>query len=458
MSVADYLIPRNFINLILRLRPALRSEPADVQNKLAYLVWVSPLKSRRHWYLEGYVSFTYQELDHLFGRQKFSGINERLKIFTITPNWLSDLGQTKGYKLVEDLSNGVRNYFKKTLRRMNAHRKSLVRLDGKCMHAAPKAVASKDTDGITAKAWNRGAVTSEIPIDLPRLRNYARELDRMIDTPQCDLFVGGHETDYLYRFELVSRIMSMARESEGRFYVVQRYVESKSGRLYGKDINLQTVPRSIKEVALHGLWEYDFENCHYTILYQMAARIGVKCDAIEYYLANKRAVRSAIENEIGISSDQAKTCLISLIYGARFSQRSDDAIPSEIGVDLALKLYEHPFFCLLKDDVHNASRAVIGAWERTRQRIKNEYGKWIRHSEPQSKVLSHLLQGAEAKMLETVRKLYPSEIILLQHDGFASEVQLDRLKMTEQILQSTGYKIAIEETRIQLSTDFGIGK
>ena len=109
-------------------------------------------------------------------------------------------------------------------------------------------------------------------------------------------------------------------------------------------INLQTVPREIKQVALHGLYEYDFENCHYAILHQLAAKHGLECPAIAHYLKYKRPVRKQIVDDIGLSLDEAKRCLIALIYGARYSHRHEDAIPAAIGKAAALQLYKHPLF------------------------------------------------------------------------------------------------------------------
>ena len=103
-----------------------------------------------------------------------------------------------------------------------------------------------------------------------------------------------------------------------------------------------------------------------------------------------------------------------------------------------------------------ARRAVIKDWPRSRKRLQNAYGKWISESESDLKILAHLLQGVEAKMLEAVRKCYPNEILLLQHDGFASSVPLDMGKMTEAIFEASGYVMQIEESRIQLDTDLGV--
>lgn len=456
MGIRDDGIPRGFVSLLRKLRPELRQEPLEIQQAIAYLVWVSPTKSRAHKELEGHMSIAYQELDQHFGRGGFRALNDRLRIFRVTPNWWRDRNLTRGYRLEDDLESAVSAYVTGWRRRMRRVGRALVGMDGKQLHSVPQAVASKDMRGITAKAWNRATVKRLVPVDVPRLVRYSKKLERMIDDPQADLFIGGDEADYQYRLDVVGRIMEMAREHDGQWCVIQRYIESDSGRLYGKNINLQTVPRSVKEVALHGLWEYDFENCHYAILYQMAGKLGLDCPAIAHYLQNKRQVRQQIEADIGISSDQAKTCLIALIYGARFSHRDDDAIPAAIGMEAALRLYQHPLFAALKGDVGRARGWIIGTWPKSRKSLQNDYGKWIKETEGHPQILAHLLQGVEAKMLEAVRQIYPDEILLLQHDGFASGVQLDTGKMAQGIYEATGYLMQIEESRIQLSPDLGI--
>ena len=73
-----------------------------------------------------------------------------------------------------------------------------------------------------------------------------------------------------------------------------------------------------------------------------------------------------------------------------------------------------------------------------------------------AQILAHLLQGIEAKMLGAVRQIYGDKILLLQHDGFASLVKLDTGKMEQAILTATGYKMAIEESRIALDAGLGI--
>lgn len=433
-------------------------EPIEVQQALGYLLWVSPSHVRAHKGLEGYMSICYQELEQHFGRAGFKALNKRIGLFTVSPNWWSKQGMTRGYKVHADLDKAVREYMASAKRRLRNKGRGLVGLDGKQVITIPQGVASKDMRGITAKAWNRAVVKNLVPIDVPRLLQYIKKLQRMVDEPQSDLFIGGEVQDYQYRLDVASRLLELAREHEGGYRVIQRYIESDSGRLYGKNINLASVPRSIKEVALHGLWEYDIANCHYSILYQLAAQHGLDCIAVADYLANKRKVRKQIEADIGITEAQAKTCLIALIYGARFSHRVEDAIPAAIGKQAALRLYKHPLFMALKEEVAKAMRWIIRRWPVSRKRLQNAYGKWIEESASKPQIMAHLLQGIEAKMLEAVRKLYPSEILLLQHDGFASSERLDTAKIVQAIYEATDYKMQLEESRIALAADFGISE
>ena len=455
MGIRDDGIPQAFVRMLQKHSPALKLEPVEVQQAIAYLVWVSPSYSRAHKELEGYMSIAYQELDSHFGRGEFKALNERLGIFSVTPNWWSEQGATKGYKLKEDLKESVAKYLKGWRRRSKGST-VLVGMDGKQLHQIPQAVASKDMKGITAKAWNRAAVKNLVPVDMPRMIQYFKALERMLDDPQGDIFYSINIKTVQYNLDIIGRLMELAKDHEGHRCITQRYIESESGRLYGKNINLQTVPKEIKQVALHGLWEYDVSNCHYSILYKLAAQKGIECSAVGHYLQNKKQVRRQIVDEIGIADDDAKTCLIALIYGARFSSYYKAAIPAAVGQKAADKLYQHPLFVALHDDVTKAREGIISQWPRSRLKLQNAYGKWISEKDKAPQILAHLLQGIEAKMLEAVRKLYPDEILLLQHDGFASSVRLDIGRMVLAIKEATGYQMQIEEDRISLAPDMGM--
>jgi hypothetical protein len=67
--------------------------------------------------------------------------------------------------------------------------------------------------------------------------------------------------------------------------------------------------------------------------------------------------------------------------------------------------------------------------------------------------LAHLIQGVEARMLKVVLKLYAPEIVLLQHDGFASKSRLDVRLLERTISEEIGYSVVLEEERIWVPAD-----
>ena len=113
--------------------------------------------------------------------------------------------------------------------------------------------------------------------------------------------------------------------------------------MYAKDTNFQTINSDIRKAALYGCYDYDIENCHYHILSKMADAFKYKSHHIQHYLDHKKDVRQELADRFGITIDQAKECLIALIYGAKFSLRMDenlepqDAIASVVGVRQRLR-------------------------------------------------------------------------------------------------------------------------
>lgn len=471
MGIRDSGTPQSFTRVLLQVRPELRKEPIAVRQAFARLLYVRAHKNRRHKGVDDGMSISYQELAQRFGKGQFTALNKRLQILDVSPNWWKERGWTKAYTAEPDIEQALSEYELNWRGKARKDGQVMVGLDGKRIIAVQDAVASKDTHGVTARAWNRPAVTNEVPVDRVRLQAYAKSLEVNIEGPIRDLFA--EEIPWLkYRLKKANRIMDVSRLKDGAWVAKQHYVESQSGRLYGQGDNLATVPTEVKQVALHGLYEYDIENCHFAILHQLAARHGLKCDAITHYLDNKAEVRRQIAAAIGVDVDKAKPCLIMLIYGAKESHRNPekykDAIPKEVGLEAALKLYQHPLFKALKVDVAGATKQIAREWPLRRKSFVNDYGKGLqkdgrkatahRAALPKpspAQILAHLLQGIEAKMLEAVRQIYPKEILLLQHDGFASSVKLDTGKMKQAILTATGYKMAIEEKRIAL--DAGLG-
>ena len=202
-----------------------------------------------------------------------------------------------------------------------------------------------------------------------------------------------------------------------------------------------------------GLYDIDIENCHYSILAQMAAAHGYQCPVINGYLSNKRSFRESLAAEFGISVRQAKDALIALIYGAKFSLRAKDALPVIFNsTELAQRIYLHPKFLALRDDISEARAVVLKAQEVSRRTIKNCRGLSMRLDDSNERQqLAHLLQGVEVTALEAAYRLYPNEIVLLQHDGFTATRPLDTERIEAAMLEATGYRLTVEQDVIQVN-------
>ncbi|NYT79871.1 hypothetical protein H0A71_23220 [Alcaligenaceae bacterium] len=460
----DEYVLEDFLQHLQKTIPGFKREANSHQWELAKMVWEGGHKRRQHDKFEGAMSFHYKELEQAFGRTGFNVINARLGFFTVTENWSMDKGWTKGYWFSEAIAQAREKYFNRTWRNVTR----MTWADGRAMKKLPKAVAGKDMRGITTTAWRNAKEMNNVRINLPQLRRLQAWLRHVRDEWRCgrapaDLFLEYPNLAVIERLaETTSKIIRLAKtDVAGHGYVAHRYLESESGRLYAKDINLQTTPTIIKQAALAGLWEYDFSNCHYAILMQMAAKFGNECQAIGNYLVNKKATRQAIADQAGITVPQAKTCLLAIIYGARAATRFDNAIPDEIGRQAAARLYRSPIFISIHQDIKKARRAILNGRPCTANgRLSNAMGKSIETKKPSSKTganprqqLAHLIQGVEAKALKTAIDMHPDDIVLLQHDGFAATTRLDGIAIMEAVYQATGYRLELEEARIQVDPE-----
>lgn len=458
MQKRDDPIPEDLMTHLRKKVAGFKSESVPHQMQLAKMVWEGGSKRRQHQYFEGAMTFTYTELNKAFGRGGFDSINERLNFFVQTTNWSADRKFTKGYWFSDTVLQ-VRNQYLK--RRWRKETRLLV-ADGLFMKTLPQAVASKDMDEITTTAWSNARELNTVRVNTEGLDALRRWLERL--KTDClegripdTLFAQIPPMDVIDRLlETTSKIIRLSStDVAGHSCIMHRYVESTSGRLYAKGVNLQSAPALVKQAALAGLWEYDFSNCHFAIMSQMAERFGYQCTAIAHYLASKKAVRSEIAEQAQITEHDAKVCLLALMYGARQSEWHENAIPETIGVSAAKRLKTVGLFAAIAQDIEEARRVILAGWGRSqRGNLVNDFGKTLKTAgSTPPKMLAHLIQGVEAKALKTAIDLYPNDIVLLQHDGFAATKRLDGRVIMDAVRDATGYLMDLENSRIQIDPD-----
>ena len=464
MAKRYQLVPEDFVHHLCKTIPGFKRESLPHQCELARMMWEGSAKIKQHQYFEGAMSFHYKELAESFGENRrgastgFDPINARLKMFLVTPNYYKDDGFTRGYWFTE-LAYKARDAY---LDKLWAKDTRLLLMSGKASKTLLPAVSSRDMRNNSTTAWKSAGQMNLVRVNLHQLEllkkwlKHIRKEWREGRAPQRSLFTEFGSLAHVERlYDMTAKVIRMAKtDVAGNGYIAQHYVQAQSGRLYAKSISLQTAPTLIKEAALDGLWEYDFSNCHFDILRKMAAQYSYTCTAIADYLNAKDVTRQAIADEAGISKEQAKTCLLALMYGARTSDRLENSIPEEIGQQAARRLYQVALFRAIHADITKARAVILKKWPRTANgSLTNGFGKAIKATATPVQKLAHLTQGVEAKALQTAINLYPNDIVLLQHDGFAATRRLSDKVIMDAVEQATGYSLELEEKRIQPNPD-----
>ena len=461
MAKRDDVVPEDFVEHLKKTVAGFKNESTKHQIMLARMLWESTSKTRQHSHYSGSFWFTYAELNSGFGRGAFGKVNDRLKLFEVS-HWSEAKGFTKAYQMTGIAVVARDRYMTKRWHEQTR----LLYDDGIELKTLMPAIASKDMDGITTTAWCRGIRLNRVPVDikaLEGLRSYLMKQKREWEAGRrpANLFAGPINLDVIESLLAnTAQVIRLAKtKTAGEGYVMHRYVQASSGRLYAKGVNLQTTPRVVKEAALAGLWEFDFSNCHYAILHQMANQFGYQSEAIGDYLTNKQAIRGAIAKEAGISVEQAKVCLLAIMYGARRSRSPFTAIPETIGIEAANRLYKVDSFSSLHQDIQKARRKIIEGHPRNRTGwIKNQFGRSIGGRASDEEILAHLIQGVEATALKTVLDMHPDDIVLLQHDGFTATKELDTEAIEQAVFKATGYQMTLEVERIQMNPDAHFAK
>lgn len=461
----------NFQKYLQRNFKGFKHETKEVQLAVVDMILQAPTKYRVH--VRQGSRFGWQELDEKFGRNKFKLINDRLGLFHIEKDhigredWSKTEGRTKSYMLTSKVSD-LRH---KWLSRGYYRTTELLTEDGDVIRNMPmQAVyAKRITDTgveVTREGWHEAYVEPAVPINDSKLKLLAVRINQMLYAHEFGIFQGElfHPKPapaYLeYLLQEIRMHLAHANNTIQKGHIIHRYAQSKSGRLYAEGLNLQNASRPVRQAALHGFYDYDIENCHYSILAQMAQGYGYNCTAINDYLAHKKAVRVSLADEFGVSVGQVKQALIALIYGAVFAKRPKDALPDILGgVEIAKRFYDNSPFLKLRDDIKGARSAILKGQTVSRQTIKNIRGMTINtvgedgKKTPARQLLAHLLQGVESLALECAHRLHPDSIVLLQHDGWTSTKPLDTKALEKAIFDGTGYRLEVVSEVINCRLD-----
>jgi len=418
-----------------------KNESARVQYGLLEMIMQAHAKFRQHSCYADWSKFSSNELRRLFGRGKFVAVNNRFGIFTVhtecgREDWSKVEGRTKAYRLTDKAKDLKRKLLDECLEGTTR----LLTGNGDIQQKLPQAVEAKGEGGQTRKGWKVRPVRADVPINQPTLSALIGEIEAILQGSGAPYAIDRFDLELIC--DEAKTLLHLSKNRSFPGIVPHRYVEHSSGRLYARGFNLQNSYRIVRQAALSGCFDYDIENCHFSIVDQMAAMHGYKSEAIKNYLTNKKLVRESLAADIGVPVQQIKVALIKRLYGAIAS--TNDSLANLLGQDKAQALYRHPLFLDLSKDLAAAKSVILKSHPVLRHSIKNMRGLTMNitsHSKIQQ--LAHLLQGVEAAALEAAHQTYPDEIILLLHDGWVSTVELDRKVIESAIFQATGYHLEV---------------
>ncbi|KAJ1463985.1 hypothetical protein T484DRAFT_1758434 [Baffinella frigidus] len=132
------------------------------------------------------------------------------------------------------------------------------------------------------------------------------------------------------KFDYLQSLKKLQKFSQNKDYIYSTYNFSKNeikGRLFAQNPSLQGLPREFRNtICANNIIDFDFENCHYTILKYYCIKNGLKHEEIEYYVNNRDKVMSTLYDvyESKLAKTTIKKDLLSILNGGAATDLNDE--------------------------------------------------------------------------------------------------------------------------------------
>jgi hypothetical protein len=440
-----------------------KDQPVEVQHALVNMVTEANKKYRQHIMSSEGAHFTALELEKTFGRGKFDQINNVLKMFVVLKGGNSYQHVTHAYIVTDKVLDTYRKAIRKKPR---GRLKTTYDLFDRRIRKLRRALVSRGKNEQTRLFWKQyeKLLPHEVPINIEKLDELEKKVSGYsrltFETPAGEtrqLFKSGIEADNAERMlDAIAEVRARAtRDVTGRGVSEHNYREGATGRLWAINAgNLQNnANRIIRKYALYGMWDYDFSNCHYILIYQLALSYGYECKHIRDYLANKQGYRLRLSAEFNLPVTAVKEILLALMYGARLSGYWESAVYDLVGGnrDKMERVKDHEIVSGIYNDLKHARKVILENYPKWGRKYKNLAGLTIHDSKEDKEILAFIIQGIEAKALSIALQHFHKDIVLLIHDGFICRERLpqDRVNdMLKDIADQTGFVMELDEDRL----------
>lgn len=236
------------------------------------------------------------------------------------------------------------------------------------------------------------------------------------------------------------------------------YEERNTGRLYlQSESNIQSCDTEIRRLLLSGMgyYDYDIENCHYSLLYQLLERENINMflfPVLTRYVKSKNEFRETLSREFGVDVNKTKEILASLINSGAASFKSTCFAEMEYE-RVTKKIISNHIFKRLKEELKNIKGIFFekhvknGIFTNTvgkRLDIKLK-SEGVKRNTNKSKLMAYMLQGYERKILDAVTSKYSDIVVLKIHDGWVLKKDIPAEEIAETIRKETGFSVSISK-------------
>ena len=425
---------------------------------------------------EEYTSVSYKTLQKWFGRE-YHDITDIL--LEHTEDWSHNDKITRGWKLNDRCKEIFDEYFTKEVRQKETNK--LLGLDGRVLKTFPKhgIIKSVNRDGRRLRKEEKmeNNINNTTRVNFNNIQRCIDVIREIKDTGKIGKENLNKYTKPLMKIdpddltEIRNNLTDLRdiADSEllpkGKIY--QHYFEGESGRVYTTgNTSIQQMNRIVRPIVMGGLgyWDYDIQNCHFTLLKHIAKYYGYKrLDSIEDYLENKSSIRKRLALLVDEDMKNIKTILLAILYGASQQVRKGNDITELIGRKKQYELNEDAFIDKLYSDIKGLTKHIVDITERERQKhpYLQIYGKtilyWqnIRHKRlavvgengkkvPGRKILAHILQGLESKILDVIMGSIGRDIKVLIHDGFITESFIEHKELSKVVKETLNIDVKFQ--------------
>ena len=223
-----------------------------------------------------------------------------------------------------------------------------------------------------------------------------------------------HHVDQAFKWYRLARTDSLELGE-----VPQVYRQSENGRVTGYGMTIQNTARPLRKAMMQDYYDYDFKNCHYTILNHYG-----NYGAINGYVEHTDEVRDMLSKDLGVDKDSVKLCILAMLYGAGDGKHEKHcAVASYLGAEKVDSFWNHTFIKNLQKDTIRAGKELMN------------------DDEFSFKALSNKLMNMEHAILKAVCE--DKVIAVPMYDGYMSKEKYNLNDMETVIKQKLGYNITM---------------